>query len=1020
MLNSKQNKNDFKFINLPKQSSFMRKSLLLFVLFCIGTCTSVLWAQKKVSGVVMDKDANMPLIGCNVVEKGTTNGTVTDLDGNFVLEVGDDAILQFSYLGMSTLEEPLNGRTVINVDMVSDSQKIEEVVVTAMGIQRKAKSLTYATQQVSNQELTRAKDANMINSLQGKAAGLVITPNATGAGGSSKIVLRGNKSAFGNNQPLIVVDGIPMNNPKTTQLEGEYEGRDGGDALGNLNPDDIASMNVLKGASAAALYGSMAANGVIMITTKRGRDGAARVDFSSNITIETPLAAPKLQGRYGAIKNGDQLSAKSWGERINDNDSEAKDRLNDFFRTGSTYINSVTINGGTERVQSFMSYANTTALGMLPTNDFQRHNMTARETFKLFQDRLTVDASLSYITQKATNRPHGGTYINPLTGAYTFPVNGDWQNYKDNFEAYDGSRNLNAQNWYTSLDDFTANPYWVLNRIKSKEKRDRIMASITGKLKVTDWMNVQGRLSVDNTFDRFERKWYATTYEAWAPKGNGRYRQERFDAKQFYGDLMANFNKTWDEKWELNASVGTSFMQTEVQNVILDSDKLGLVLPNVFLPENIGGNGNQKTTNPKKRLNSVFGTVQFGYNGMIYLDVTGRNDWASSLAYTNNFSYFYPSVGLTLLLNEMIPMSEKINLLKVRGSYSIVGNDVEAYITYPMDHYNLGQLEPNTKQPFTEMKPEKMHSMEFGLDLSMFDSRLNFDITYYKTNNKNQYFSIDAPLGSGYESYYINAGNIQNTGFESSISYRWDFNGDWSWKPEFNISYNDNKIKELSDKLKDGVQLGSGAGVRFMLKEGGSFGDIYGKGLKRENGTVVTNEGSPVLSEEEYLGNVNSDWHMGFGNTITYKDFNLYFLIDGAFGGNVVSLTQSYLDSFGVTEVTADARDNGGVDLGNGTMMDAQRYYEATAGKDKAVGEYVYSATNIRLRELSLGYTFRNLLGASKNLNLSFVARNLFFFYKDSPFDPALSVSTANGWQGFDSFGMPASRSYGINLKVTF
>ena len=998
----------------------MRKSLLLFVLFCIGTCTTVLWAQKKVSGVVMDKDANMPLIGCNVVEKGTTNGTVTDLDGNYTLEVGDNATLQFSYLGMSTLEEPLNGRTVINVDMVSDSQKIDEVVVTAMGIQRKAKSLTYATQQVSNQELTRAKDANMINSLQGKAAGLVITPNATGAGGSSKIILRGNKSAFGNNQPLIVVDGIPMNNPKTTQLEGEYEGRDGGDALGNLNPDDIASMNVLKGASAAALYGSMAANGVIMITTKRGRDGAARVDFSSNITIETPLAAPRLQGRYGAIKNGDQLSAKSWGERINDNDSEAKDRLNDFFRTGSTYINSITINGGTERVQSFMSYANTTALGMLPTNDFQRHNMTARETFKLFKDRLTLDASLSYITQKATNRPHGGTYINPLTGAYTFPVNGNWQDYKENFEVYDGARNLNAQNWYTSLDDFTANPYWVLNRIKSKEKRDRIMASITGKLKVTDWLNIQGRLSVDNTFDRFERKWHATTYEAWAPKGNGRYRQERFDAKQFYGDLMANFNKTWNEKWELNASVGTSFMQTQVQNMILDSDKLGLVLPNVFLPENIGGNGNQKTTNPKKRLNSVFGTVQFGYNGMIYLDVTGRNDWASSLAYTNNFSYFYPSVGLTLLLNEMIPMSEKINLLKVRGSYSVVGNDVEAYITHPMDHYNLGQLEPNTKQPFTEMKPEKMHSMEFGLDLAMFDSRLNFDITYYKTNNKNQYFSIDAPLASGYESYYINAGNIQNTGFESSISYRWDFNSDWSWKPEFNISYNDNKIKELSDKLKDGVQLGSGAGVRFMLKEGGSFGDIYGKSLKRENGTIVTNGGAPVLGEEEYLGNVNSDWHMGFGNTITYKDFNLYFLIDGSFGGNVVSMTQSYLDSFGVTEVTADARDNGGVDLGDGTMMDAQKFYEATAGKDKAVGEYVYSATNIRLRELSLGYTFRNLLGASKNLNLSFVARNLFFFYKDSPFDPALSVSTANGWQGFDSFGMPASRSYGINLKVTF
>lgn len=382
----------------------MRKCLFLIVLFCIGTCTSVLWAQQKVSGIVTDKEENLPLIGCNVMEKGTTNGTITDLDGKYTLEVSENAVLEFSYIGYATKTETVNGRSEINVDMFSDSQKIEEVVVTAMGIQRKAKSLTYATQQVSNQELTRAKDANMINALQGKAAGLTITPNASGAGGSSKIVLRGNKSAYGNNQPLIVIDGVPMNNPQTTQFSNEFEGRDGGDALSNLNPDDIASMNVLKGASAAALYGSMAANGVIMITTKKGRDGAARVDFSSNITLETPIALPKLQGRYGAALTGDQLSDRSWGERINDNDDIVNDRVKDFYRTGSTYINSVTINGGTEKVQSFLSYANTTALGIMPTNDFQRHNMTARETFNLFNGRLTLDGSVSYITQKR-NKP---------------------------------------------------------------------------------------------------------------------------------------------------------------------------------------------------------------------------------------------------------------------------------------------------------------------------------------------------------------------------------------------------------------------------------------------------------------------------------------------------------------------------------------------------------------------------------------------------------------------------------------
>lgn len=929
----------------------MKKGLLLFVLFCIGTCTNVLWAQVKVSGVVMDQSANLPLIGCNVVEKGTTNGTVTDLDGNYALEVSDDAILQFSFLGMTTVEEPVNGRSVINVDMFNDTQKIEEVVVTAMGIQRKAKSLTYATQQVAGQELTRAKDANLINALQGKAAGMVISPNATGAGGSSKIVLRGNKSAYGNNQPLIVIDGVPMNNPETTQLAGEYEGRDGGDALGNLNPDDIASMNVLKGASAAALYGSMAANGVIMITTKKGREGSARVDFSSNITLESPMTLPKLQGRYGAVKVGEQFNNMSWGEKIANNDDNAMNNVNDFYRTGSTFINSVTINGGTEKVQSFMSYANTTAFGIMPTNDFQRHNMSMRETFNLFGDRLTIDASLSYINQKGTNRPHGGTYINPLTGLYTFPANGDFGYYKNNFERFNEDRNLMAHNWYLPDDDFSANPYWILHRIKSTEKRDRIMASASAKLKITDWLNVQGRLSLDNTFDRFERKWHATTTATWSPGENGRYRQERFDAKQFYGDLMFNFNKTWNEKWEVNAALGTSFQDNKIQNTILDSDKLGLMEANFFVPENINGNGNQRTSNPRKRLNSVFGTVQFGFNGMLYVDITGRNDWSSALAYTDNFSYFYPSFGLTALLNEMIPMTEKINMLKLRGSYSIVGNDVPAYITHPMDGINLGGLEPNTSEPFTEMKPEKMHSMEFGLDLTMFDSRLNFDITYYKTNNKNQYFSISSPLASGYSSYYINAGNIQNQGFEASLNYRWDFNSDWSWKPEFNISYNQNKIKELTEQLKNGVSLGTGAGLNFKLVEGGSYGDIYGKVAERDDNGAFRQDadGNLVLStDERYLGNVNPNWQLGWGNTITYKDFSLYFLIDGKIGGNVASQTQSYLDGYGVTEATADARDNGGVDLGNGNKMDAQHSIPPQpVKKEQKTSMYILQPTSV-------------------------------------------------------------------------
>lgn len=1000
----------------------MRKNLILLILFFIGIGTSAVWAQaKKVSGTVMDKDAGMPLVGVNVVIKGTTKGVITDIDGKYSIEAKPTDVLVFSFLGMQPVEQLVGQRTIINVDMLTDAQNLEEVVVTAMGIERKSKSLTYATQNVSGGELTRAKETNMINSLQGKTSGLIITPNASGAGGSSKILLRGNKSAQGNNQPLIVIDGIPMASPKTTQQESEYAGRDGGDALSNLNPDDIASVNVLKGASAAALYGSMAANGVVLIITKKGRDGAVRVDFASNITMETPLLTPKLQDRYGAIETDGSLNYKSWGNVITKKASGA-DRVNDFYRTGANFINSVSLNGGTEFSQSYVSYANTTTMGIMPTNDFQRHNMTARQTFKMFKNKLTVDASINYITQKATNRPHGGTYFNPLTGLYTFPANGDFNYYKNNYEVFNPVRNLNAQNWYTPLDDFTQNPYWVLNRNKTKETRDRILASGTVKYVITDYLNVQGRLSVDNTKDFFDQKMYATSSQVLVP-ANGRYKVETFEAKQFYGDLLMSFSKTFNKMWEVNASLGTSFINFTSKKSIIDSDKNGLVIPNYFVPENGGGNGSQYAEAPRKRLNAVFATAQIGYKEMLYVDITGRNDWSSTLAFTDNVSYFYPSFGLTALLNEMMPMPDAINLFKLRGSYTIVGNDMPAYITHPLDKFNLGSLEVNTKAPFTEMKPEKIHSMEFGIDLALFDNRFNFDITYYKTNSKNQYFEISAPVASGFEKLYINTGNIQNQGFESSASYRQDFNKDWSWKTDFNISFNDNKIKELDPRLGNYVTIGEGAGFRFILKQDGSYGDIYTRKILRDDKGVIKldDKGNPqITSDYFYVGNVNSKWQLGWGNTINYKDFSLYFLFDGKIGGNTVGMTESYLDSFGVTETTANARERGGVNAGDGTLIDTQKYYEATAGKDKAGAEYVYSATNFRLRELSLGYTFRNLFGVSKNLGISLVARNLFFIYKDAPHDPDMSMSTSNGWQGFDIFGLPATRSFGFNLKATF
>jgi TonB-linked SusC/RagA family outer membrane protein len=978
--------------------------------------------EKTITGVVTDKNTGETIIGANVVIKGTTNGVITDFDGKFSIHASENAIIQFSYIGYQTQEIAVKGKSIINVILGEDTQALAEVVVTAMGIERKSKSLTYATQQVGGKEFTRAKETNLINSLQGKTSGLVITPNASGAGGSSKVLLRGNKSAQGNNQPLIVIDGIPISNASSSQQSSEYDGRDGGDALSNINPDDIASMNILKGASAAALYGSMAANGVIIITTKKGREGTVRLDFSSNITMETPLVTPDLQSRYGAIKTGDQLDYKSWGEKITD--APGAHRVDDFFNTGASYINSISMNGGTKHSQSYLSYANTTSNGIMPGNTFQRHNMTVRQSFNLLEDKLTIDASINYINQKGKNRPHGGTYFNPLTGLYTFPANGDWDYYADNYEIYSPVNSRPEQQWYTSLNDFTQNPYWIANRNATSEKRNRTMASGTIKYKITDYLNVQGRLSLDTTNEFWDQKIWATTTPVLSDPQKGRYKMSTHESKQLYGDMLANFNKTFG-KWEVSASVGASFMDYKTEHILFDAQKASaLIIPNFFVPENASGNAIERTGPARKRLNSVFATTQIGYKEMLYLDITGRNDWSSTLAYTNNVSFFYPAFGLTAILNEMVTMPEQINLFKLRGSYSIVGNDMPAYITYPKAGVNFGTLEPVTGAPFSEMKPEKMHSMEFGFDLSMFDNKFHFDLTYYKSNNKNQYFKINAPIGSGYESFYVNTGNIQNQGFESSASYSFDFEKDWGWRTDFNISYNDNEIKELDPRLgKDGVEIGSGSGFDFRLTEGGSFGDIYTRHLLyNEDGSVKLNEkGLPEIdSKETYAGNVNAKWQLGWGNTFTYKDLSLYFLFDGKIGGNTVGMTQSHLDSFGVTEATAAARDNGGVDIGNGQKMDAQTYYETVAGKDKAGSEYVYSLTNFRLRELSLGYTFRNLLGVSKNLSVSLIGRNLFFLYKDSPHDPDMSMSTNNGYQGFDVFSLPATRSFGFNLKATF
>ena len=981
------------------------------------------------------KDDSGPLLGATVIVKNTTRGTTTDMDGKFRLEglqPGD--VLQVTYVGYDPYEVTYTGQTTLDILMTTTANQLNAVVVTAMGIERQSKTLSYAAETVGGDDVADIKSVNMINALQGKAAGLQITPNSTGAGGSSKILFRGNKSINGSNQPLVVVDGVPlMMNITSDQVDSNWGAqRDGGDAMSTINPDDIASISLLKGASAAALYGAVAANGAIMITTKSAMAGRLAVNVSSNTTIDTPLSLPEFQNTYGA--NGQY----SWGDKLA---SKAPDYAEKFFRTGWTTNNSISINGGAEDLRAYFSYGNVTSGGITPENDYSQHTLNAKVGFDLFNDHIKVDFNAKYVNQHISNQPAGGFVFNPLVGTYTFPRGGDWNGYKSNFETYNGELNANVQNWVTTTDETNSNPYWLLNRERPVVERNRYEFGGSIKYQIIDGLSLTGRMRYERADEHYVRNHYASSY------GNkytyGKMDDNRYFSEQLYADLLAQYNHTWDD-FSLNATLGTSMMQTRSNNVSLlyEQSKFvapgngGAYYPNIFNPSNFYKNGPTMGLE-RKRLNSVFGAVTFGFKEALFLDVTARNDWSSALAYTDGYSFFYPSVGASLLLNRFVDMGRNIDLFKFRGSYSIVGNDVPVYKTNPRYTYgDQGAINPPKSVPFRTLKPEKTHSFEVGFDGEFFQHRLHVNATYYKTNTKNQYFEVTLPWESGYKSQFVNAGNVQNQGFELTAGWFQDFGNEFTWSTDLNLSYNDNKIIELFDGIQDGVTVSNLGGAKVILYEGGQYGDLYVRTLKRdESGKLVTEtpegadyqipvNGGEQNSDLKYMGNMNSKWNMGWNNTFRYKDLTLSMLIDFRIGGKVVSMTEATLDGYGVSERTGRARDRGYVMREGIKFSNVKAYYDVVGATSfnsvYNVEDYVYDATNVRMREISLGYTFRNLFGQSKNLTLAFIARNLFFFYKDAPMDPDVSMGTGNGLQGFDVFNLPTTRSFGLNVKLNF
>lgn len=1060
----------------------------------------------KVSGTVKDSKGE-PLIGVSVMVKGTSSGTVTDLDGNYTFTTdAANPTLVYSYIGYSTQEIAMQGRGKIDVVMNEEAHSLNTVVVTAMGIQRKKESLTYATQRIKAEDLMKVEDPNLANSLEGKVSGLTITPSAGGAGGATKIVLRGSKSILGNSSPLIVVDGVPMSNGTRGQRDMSGEGfayvgmSEGSDPLSLINPDDIESINVLKGANAAALYGSVAANGVVMITTKKGREGRLDINVTSNITFDTPLTTPKIQNVYGAKVSADGVSSDGWGEKIgtlSDNQlvlrsplnttnfgagaytdihlrNSAKDDVADFFRTGVTTNNSLSLSGGTEKMTTYFSIANSHAKGMMRNNNYNRNTFNFRQSYNFFK-RLKVDVSINYAQTITRNRPGGGTVLNPIYHLYLTPRNIDMNYYRNNYVtegagwvSNPGSYYELMQNGYSYVQGTAAlkgprqnwafmnasnnNPYWLTDMNRGRQKEDRIWGTVSGNLDIYDGLTFQARVNYDHTRYHSSSQRYATTFLPSTMDDYGHIWDNESKVTEIYIDYLLSYNKTFGD-YAVSATAGWvghtvkgEYKGTDAVATFVDRNMRTLPTSVNYFDVSAGGMG---TTSANKSSNwdrAVLFTGQVGWKEMVYVDASYRQDWyrpfryfkLSGISQTDNYGYF--GVGANAILSKMFKMPKALDYLKYRVSYSEVGNSIpnKAYDAVSIN-LQTGAINGSNYSQFVDPRPEKTRSFETGIESLWLNDRLSFDVTYYRATVSNLYMTGSGGTGL---TKNMNSAKVRNQGVEATIGYNFKPTKWLSWRTSFNASYNNNKILETLYDANGNELLSEQrvAGTHVIYKKGGAIGDMYVPDFARdEKGHIQLNgKGQPQMDTSgkmKYIGNMNANWQMGWSNTFTWKDLSMSFLINGRIGGKVISLTEKQLDYYGFSQRTADARLNAernnivavefgnvpGIQLpdGSGRVVPVQSYYQAIGSADSPI-DYVYNGTNFRLRELSLGYTFRNLFGMNRNLSMSFIARNLFFIYKDSPTDPDVSLSTQNGLGAFELFNMPTSRSYGFSLKMNF
>ena len=1018
--------------------------------------SSVLFAQKTVTGNVSAAQDG-PLPGATIIVKGSDNtGTLTDFDGNFSVSASIGDVLIVSYVGFASQEVSIANDSTLSIVLESD-QQLDEVVVTALGISREKKSLGYAVTQVSGENLNTVKDNNLASSLTGKVAGLQISQSGS-LGSASRITIRGNNSLGGNSQALIIVDGMPINASLPISGDGSqsssgssgvgggpsFEPSISGGGISDINPDDVESISVLKGPSAAALYGSRAGNGVILITTKKGkRSDELGVKIKTDLYVDNPLLLPEYQNQYGQGSFGAAYTDRTndWGElswgSVLDGSQQAyydgttkayraqSDNVKNFFRQAVRRITSISMDKGSENSSFRFSYTNNQSEAIVENSDLNSHNFNLRSITNL-SDKLTLDAKATYFTQIVKNRSSTTGAQGLLGYVYNMPRN----------VAVDDLRNYQMDNPATPsdfaviryADGNIGNPFWQVYNDENTVRRNRFLGYTKIDYKFTDWLSAFVRVGADVTNIR-DIKIFKPGHH-FVLTGSMNIGESTFN--ELNSEFLVTAQHDFSDKLNVVANVGGNLSRRTAEGMTVAGT--AFKIPTAFFINNLEVlQSPQESPLSIKKVNSLYGAANLAYENFLYLDVSVRNDWSSTLSEENR-SFMYSSASLSAILNKFIDPSQKIfNLIKLRGSFAEVGNDTDPYQlnqTYNVPgqgYLGLTTLQSPTVKLNSDLKPENIASSEFGLELAMLNNKLSLDVSVYNVKTTDLIFDVPVPAATGYQFNRTNIGEVTNKGLEIVFGANLLNTADFSWDTSIFYSKNENKIVELVEGVdRFSYTISTDSNVSISATEGGSIGDIYGRVWTGE----VNSDGVPIGSAapDVLLGNAQPDWKGGWSNTIKYKDLSLRFLIDARMGGQIYSQTSADLDRNGVSKRSLQYRESGvvvnGTNTGTGSAntqsITGQQYWTAMSNISE---NYIYDQDNIRLRELALAYNIplkSNKLGL-QNAMVQLVGRNLFFFMnKADDIDPETMLGTSLGVQGLSQNAMPTLRSVGLNLNLTF